>query len=391
MPKTRALPATKASPAKRVSRRGPHGWRDHLRLVAVKPRVMALPAGIDDGGLVFWTWFHRISFLLTGIFTTIMNQVIFYQGVGDPSTGFISLPTYLGMLSVLILPVSRTPSAIQQWKIAGSASADVCANALCVLGLQVVGSGVYQVLYSSVVCFTALFSTCLLGKSHSAAQWFGILAIAFGLALTSHDSVPDHPEHGSTFVVGILVTLMGCIGYACSYVANEAILSFKAGTAIVPQRLCVLVGLYGTLLHLLYIGIFILPHWEEKVVKRIEAAGATFLFCGLLYGAQVLSALIHNVAYFHLLCHTGAVSTGVLTALRAVGVFFASGFLFCEIHTTQCLTVYKCAAAFAVAAGTLIYSFGSTQGVSSLVSVSFVLCVASVVRALVFARASEYK
>ena len=138
---------------------------------------MALPAGIDDGGLVFWTWFHRISFLLTGIFSTIMNQVIFYQGVGDPSTGFISLPTYLGMLSVLILPVSRTPSAIQQWKIAGSASADVCANALCVLGLQVVGSGVYQVLYSSVVCFTALFSTCLLGKSHSAAQWFGLSLI----------------------------------------------------------------------------------------------------------------------------------------------------------------------------------------------------------------------
>ena len=147
MPKTKALPATKASPAKRLSRRGPAGWRERLRLVTVKPRAMALPAGIDDGGLVFWTWFHRISFLLTGIFTTIMNQVIFYQGVGDPSTGFISLPTYLGMLSVLILPVSRTPSAIQQWKIAGSASADVCANALCVLGLQVVGSGVYQVLY----------------------------------------------------------------------------------------------------------------------------------------------------------------------------------------------------------------------------------------------------
>jgi hypothetical protein len=49
------------------------------------------------------TWFHRVSFLVTGIFTTIVNQIIFYNGVGDPSTGFLSLPTYLGMLCVLIL------------------------------------------------------------------------------------------------------------------------------------------------------------------------------------------------------------------------------------------------------------------------------------------------
>jgi drug/metabolite transporter (DMT)-like permease len=70
---------------------------------------------------------------------------------------------------------------VRQYKLAGLASIDVSAHALCVLGLQVVGSGVYQVLYSSVVCFTALFSTCILGKVHSMLQWLGILSIAFGL------------------------------------------------------------------------------------------------------------------------------------------------------------------------------------------------------------------
>jgi len=58
-------------------------------------------------------------------------------------------------------------------------------------------------------------------------QWLGIVAIAFGLGLTSHDSVPDHPEHGTTFMAGILVTLLGCIGYATSYVCNEGSLSLS--------------------------------------------------------------------------------------------------------------------------------------------------------------------
>lgn len=213
------------------------------------------------------------------------------------------------------------------------------------------------------MCFTALFSTCILRKSHSGLQWLGITSIAFGLALTSHDSVPDHPEHGTTFMAGILVTLLGCICYAGSYVCNEGILS--KGAAIVPQRLCVLVGMYGSSLHLAYISVMIVPNWQVKVVDKIAASGTPVYYCLLLYGALVMSSFLHNMAYFHLLRHTGAVSTGVLTALRAVGVFFASGFFFCEIHTAQCLTAYKCAAALAVASGTLIYSFGSTKAANT--------------------------
>ena len=209
------------------------------------------------------------------------------------------------------------------------------------------------------MCFTALFSTCILRKSHSGLQWLGIASIAFGLALTSHDSMPDHPEHGTTFMAGILVTLLGCICYAGSYVCNEGILS--KGAAIVPQRLCVLVGLYGSTLHLAYISVMVVPNWQVRVVDTITASGTPVYYCLLLYGALVMSSFLHNMAYFHLLRHTGAVSTGVLTALRAVGVFFASGFFFCEIHTAQCLTAYKCAAALAVASGTLIYSFGSAK------------------------------
>ena len=310
--------------------------------------------------LTLWTWFHRVSFLATGIFTTIINQIIFYHSFVDPSTGFLSLPTYLGMFIVVLLPVGRTPCAIPPIRVAGLAAIDVLGHMLCVLGMQVVGSGVYQVLYSSVVCFTALFSTFILGKSHSFLQWLGIIAIAGGLALTSHDSVPQHPEHGNTFIAGILVTLLGCIVYAGSYVCTEAVLS-QSSYAIMPQRLCVLVGRWGTILHIAYIGIFIAPRWETKVSEKIAESGVDVMTCLGLYTCLVLSSFLHNIAYFHLLCHTGAVSTGVLTALRAVGVFFVSGYFFCEIHTAQCLTAHKCAAALAVASGTLVYSFGSAK------------------------------
>ena len=112
--------------------------------VSVSSRPKAVLGSFSSDYLL--TVCHQIIFLATGIFTTICNQHIFYQGGAEPSTMLLSFPTYAGMFLVVLLPISRKPAYISQRRVFFSAVFDVGSNVLCMLGLQIVGSGVFQVI-----------------------------------------------------------------------------------------------------------------------------------------------------------------------------------------------------------------------------------------------------
>uniref|UniRef100_A0A7S0HS69 EamA domain-containing protein n=1 Tax=Hanusia phi TaxID=3032 RepID=A0A7S0HS69_9CRYP len=324
--------------------------------VSIASRPKAVFGALTSEYLI--TICHQIIFLATGIFTTICNQHIFYQGGAEPSTMLLSFPTYAGMFLVVLLPISRKPAYISQRKVFFSAMFDVGSNVLCMLGLQIVGSGVFQVLYASVVCFNAILSRFFLGKRQGWTQWLGLFSIACGLAVTSQDSMMIHfDEAAERFILGITITLIGCVGYAGSYVINEFILS-KGSASIVPQQLCLMVGTYGCLAHLLYFGCYTIPHWDSLVSYKVREKGGHMETILFLYFLLVVSAFLHNMSFFHLICHTGAVSTGILTALRAIGVFIVSGVWFCEHNPAQCLTTNKSIAACVVGFGAILYSIG---------------------------------
>ena len=81
------------------------------------------------------------------------------------------------------------------------------------------GSGLFQVAFSSVAIFSAIYSRCLLRTYISGLQWLGILIVTAGLVvspLSSHSS-SDSP------LVGVLLTLLGAQFYALSYIVNEYI------------------------------------------------------------------------------------------------------------------------------------------------------------------------
>ena len=50
------------------------------------------------------------------------------------------------------------------------------------------------------------------------------------------------------------------------------------------------------------------------------------------YGIMLLSAVAHSITYFQIMGQAGAVTTGIMQAARAVGVFVFSALLFCA-HT----------------------------------------------------------
>lgn len=330
----------------------------------------ATPSGKPEGNEInepsqAYILMHAALFLATGICSTICNQMVFYHGASQPKSMLLSFPTYIGMILVVLLPLPKSAHkgvhSTSSQTVFGVASADVFANVACMVGLQFVGSGIFQVLYASVVCFTALLSKAFLGKTPSRIQWLGIFAIASGLCLTSHGSAPAHLQTDAGLVLlGIGITLVGCVGYASVYVTVESILS--KGNSIEPQRLCVRVGLFGTLVHLLYMSGYTFPYFDELILKNITAHGGDLNTVAILYLTLVLSAFIHNWNYFFLLRYSGAVTTGVISALRAIGVFIVSGWLFCADHSSQCMTTQKSFAALVVASGVLLYSFGKKKG-----------------------------
>ena len=82
------------------------------------------------------------------------------------------------------------------------------------------GSGLFQVAFSSVAIFSAIYSHFLLKTYISNMQWLGILVVTFGLCIS--------PLSGSTVTgspyIGICLTLLGAQFYALSYIVNEMIL-----------------------------------------------------------------------------------------------------------------------------------------------------------------------
>ena len=81
------------------------------------------------------------------------------------------------------------------------------------------GSGLFQVAFSSVAIFSAVYSRIFLKTNVSAFQWLGIAIVTSGLIVSPLSS----NSQGKSPVTGILLTLLGAQFYSISYIVNEAI------------------------------------------------------------------------------------------------------------------------------------------------------------------------
>lgn len=81
------------------------------------------------------------------------------------------------------------------------------------------GSGLFQVAFSSVAIFSAVYSRIFLKTNVSAIQWLGIAIVTSGLIVSPLSS----NTQGKSPVTGILLTLLGAQFYSISYIVNEAI------------------------------------------------------------------------------------------------------------------------------------------------------------------------
>ncbi|GJJ73362.1 hypothetical protein EMPS_05720 [Entomortierella parvispora] len=249
------------------------------------------------------------------------------------------------------------------WPVIQVAVMDVIANALVTVGFFYVGSGMYQVIYSSIVIWCAILTRIFLSRKLNNVQWVAIVGVTFGLAVSALGTVqedsPDGPVQSwleKSF--GALITLGATFLYACVYVLSDKVLSTFKPTPV-PEKVCSMVGGYAALLTFIYLCVYTFPNWQTEVVEVVEAHGSNWTGIIMVYPLVTISSMLHSLNYYVLLSRINNIAVGIMQSLRAVLVFVMSHYLFCGISQTQCFNEWKFISAIVVIGCVTLFSFSS--------------------------------
>ncbi|KAG0325106.1 hypothetical protein BGZ99_001072 [Dissophora globulifera] len=251
------------------------------------------------------------------------------------------------------------------WPVIQVAIMDVIANALVTIGFFYVGSGMYQVIYSSIVIWCAILTRIFLSRKLNNIQWLAILGVTFGLAVSAVGTVEGmSSENGGPVQnwlqksFGALVTLGATFLYACVYVLSDKVLSTFEPKPV-PEKVCAMVGGYASLLAFVYICVYTIPNWQTEVVDVVAAHHGSWVGIGLMTPLVVISSMLHSLNYYVLLSRINSVAVGIMQSLRAVLVFVMSHYLFCGVSSTQCFNEWKFISAIVVIGCVTLFSLNS--------------------------------
>ncbi|ETW03412.1 hypothetical protein H310_04879 [Aphanomyces invadans] len=226
------------------------------------------------------------------------------------------------------------------------------------IGLSMAGSGVFQVIYSSVVCWSALLSKIFLNKQPSQYEWLGIAIVTFGLAFSAMGQ-SNGGRNASYVLMGCVNTLIGAAFYGGNYVTGEFILMLPERPE--PKDLCLKMGICCVSIISVYQMFWVLPQWTHIITEPVmQANGDPIRILGALF-LYTVSQLAHGLTYFMMLGACGAVTTGIMQSLRAVCVFGLSSMLYCSHQESQCFDAKRGIATLFVVAGVLFYSWAKGE------------------------------
>ncbi|KAI7858791.1 hypothetical protein BDC45DRAFT_497651 [Circinella umbellata] len=357
-------------------------------------------------------WLHQLSFLVTGVCSTLGVQWLFYTGAASGTSFFTQLTGCVGsMLAGLLVPIistRRTPKiateppgptekkqerdeltidgysvinleekhtendkekdngggSLEHFVVARLAIIDMVASAFATIGFSLIGSGMYQVIFSSVVIWCAILSYIFMKRILSVSQWIAIVGTTVGLTFCALDGMKtsdiqeqntiDNNNSGDIYF-GTLMAVGGTFLYACVYVYGDYILS-KQTPAPAPIRLCFYNGIYTTLITLIYISLYTMPRLNQII--HLDPA-VSHQKIGVMYAFVTFVNAIHAWNYFALLESTGSVATGILQAIRAILVYGISHFWYCTTDAAQCFTVNKGCGTILVIGCVILFTFSN--------------------------------
>ncbi|KAI8340700.1 hypothetical protein BC941DRAFT_511000 [Chlamydoabsidia padenii] len=343
-----------------------------------------------------YTLFHQFCFILTGVAATLGCQWVFYHGAGSGDSYFTQLAQYIGAIFVGLLipsmlkrksdqyamvPTNQEPIHMDTFDAIGLdeqdekqldlyvegsvchttviklSLLDVFANFCVTLGFAIVGSGMYQVIFSSVVVWCAILTYFLMDRTLTKIQWLAIFGTSTGLALCSFGNMENasaDSENTSTLIIGTLLTVGGTFLYSCIYVYSDYVLSEQIPPPL-PARICSYIGMYSTVISLIWISVYTLPRYDQLIDIGTTSKYTVFG----MYALVALSSGTHSWNYYELIDRTGSVATGILQGLRAVLVYGLSHAWYCSSDAAQCFTVYKGCGSLMVIICVLIFTTGN--------------------------------
>ena len=126
-------------------------------------------------------------FCSTGVVQVILYQWLDYHGIEGGRTGVGVLASYLGLL-ICALPFlfderDRRPRFHKMF--VPTVVCDILGQTCAQLAIELCGSGLFMVIYSSITVFAALFRWYFYDKQLSLKQWTGVIIITIGLCITA--------------------------------------------------------------------------------------------------------------------------------------------------------------------------------------------------------------
>ncbi|GAB5590566.1 hypothetical protein Unana1_05466 [Umbelopsis nana] len=183
---------------------------------------------------------------------------------------------------------------------------EVIANFSVSVGFYIVGSGMYQVIYSSVVIWCAILSYVTMGRTLTTTQWVAIVGTSIGLAISAMGNTAPKGDATSAplLILGMIITLSGTFFYSCVYVFSDHILSQQVPGPS-PIRVCSYVGAYCSVLSILWILGYTLPRFHELIQVNPEV---TMQSVAGMYALLVIASATHAWNYYELIGRTGNVA-----------------------------------------------------------------------------------
>jgi drug/metabolite transporter (DMT)-like permease len=251
--------------------------------------------------------------------------------------------------------VSNTPLLPQEKKssfiyIFLYALISVVANYFCNYGITLCGSGIFQVIHSSVVMNAAIISFLVRKSKLNLWQIVGIIFIVSGLASTA---IPYFSETGKNVVLGTILSFLGTFLFSVSYVVDEYLIENYDHYKINSKDLSFKGGLMAFFMVSIAQIVFVYPNWGRATSTIVNWNHAIVVLI-----LQLFADAVNNMAYYQAIYNVGAISTGVIQGIVSIGVFLSSHVLFCRIQAFQCISTFKIIATFMVISGVLIYSYG---------------------------------
>eukprot|EP00762_Andalucia_godoyi_P000088 ANDGO_02306.mRNA.1 hypothetical protein len=277
----------------------------------------------------------------------------------------VNQPSSNGLLSSGFHSLEHTRHLIVKywWELFVSIALDFGGQTCCALAIANAGSSLFQVGYSSIILFTAVFSRIALNRRLSQQQWVACGTIVFGLTISAYQTSLLPADTLDKVFFGMVMTFSTAAAYGANYVSTEWMLEKSTRDGLDSQLSGLINGVVGMCVCLLHIVLFTLPNWNAHVTQPVDLAGS-FVWTSLLgYVIIISSSLFHNYAFYEIVTQSGSITIGLLQAIRAVSVFFVSHLLLCGPgpDAVYCMSFMKALSAVIVISGMYLFSTSANE------------------------------